>query len=340
MNKVIYLGNQLSKHGFTPTSVETLGERLKEKFQIIQASSKKNQLIRLLHMWWTIIKHRNASYLIIDTYSTSAFVYAWTSAKLAGWFNLPYIPILHGGNLPNKAKKDTKQIQKYFDAAHQIACPSNYLKVEMEQIVAGNYQVIPNYIDLQDYNYTAKAASLPHGIKILWVRSFHEKYNPTLAVQVLHQLIEKGYKNCELCMVGPDKDGTMAQVKQLAQQLAVDQQLKITGRLSKKEWIKLSSAYNLFINTTQVDNTPVSVMEAMALGFPVVTTNVGGIPYLFENQKEGLMVPPNNCEAFVDVIEKLYANPELADSIAKHARKKAESWDWKEIRRLWEIALS
>ena len=55
--------------------------------------------------------------------------------------------------------------------------------------------------------------------------------------------------------------------------------ITITGILRKAEWIELSKDYDVFINTTNVDNMPVSVIEAMALGMPIVSTNVGGIPF-------------------------------------------------------------
>ncbi len=49
---------------------------------------------------------------------------------------------------------------------------------------------------------------------------------------------------------------------------------------------------DIFLNTTNVDNTPVSVIEAQAAGLCVVSTNVGGIPFLLENGKDALLVPP------------------------------------------------
>ena len=103
-------------------------------------------------------------------------------------------------------------------------------------------------------------------------------------------------------MVGPDKDGSLSVVKQKATDLDVLDSIYFTGRLSKKEWISKSCDFSFFINTTNADNTPVSVMEAMALGFPVITTNVGGIPYLFINGVEGIQVPANDANAMADAI--------------------------------------
>ena len=108
-----------------------------------------------------------------------------------------------------------------------------------------------------------------------------------------------------------------------------------TGLLSKKQWLELSVTHDIFINTTNFDNTPLSVLEAMALGLPVVTTNVGGIPYIVANGKNGITIPPNDVTAFVNAIIKLVENPILAKEISKIARQGVEKFDWQIIKHEW-----
>ncbi len=105
--------------------------------------------------------------------------------------------------------------------------------------------------------------------------------------------------------------------------------------LSKNEWIALSQDFDIFINTTNFDNMPVSVMEAMALGLPVISTNVGGLPFLIENDIDGILVAPNNSKAFVNAIEKLCNNPLKASNISQNARLKMEEYDWQKVKHSW-----
>lgn len=331
---LIYIGNKLSQHGFTPTSVETLGPRLAAKFDLISASSIRSKPLRLLEIWWVIWTNRRADYLLIDTYSTSAFVFAWTSARLARVLNLKYIPILHGGDLPKRIVTSPGRLSRLLKDAEKVVCPSQYLMDEMKRLVARDYEIIPNFIDLQEYPYSKKSIGKNDIIKLFWLRSFHKIYNPHLAVQILKALRDRGY-NCQLCMVGPDKDGSMETVRKLAVKLEVSSCIKITGRLAKADWVLLSKEYNLFINTTDVDNTPVSVMEAMALGFPIVTTNAGGIPYLLENDKQGMVVLPGRVDLFLDAIEILIADKEKCVEMGASARRTAESWDWELVSKKW-----
>lgn len=337
---ILYLGNQLGIYGFTPSSVETLGNRLKDLYDVTQGSSMRNQILRLLHMWYLILKNRNVDFILIDTYSTKGFIFAWTSSILANLFKIKYIPILHGGALPKRAQKSPNLLSYYLKNAYSVVCPSNYLKVEVGKVLGGEYKVIPNYIDINNYPFKERCLEDNNSIKLLWVRSFHEIYNPNLAVRIIRQLHDLGHLNSKLCMVGPDKDGSLEKTKLLARELGVIDFIEFVGLLSKKEWIELSKSYNIFINTSNVDNTPVSVIEAMALGFPIVSTNVGGIPYLFEDKKEGVMVGANQTVEFVRVIEKLVSDPLYMQDLSRNARKRAENMDWLRIKEEWNKLLS
>lgn len=171
--------------------------------------------------------------------------------------------------------------------------------------------------------------------RLLWVRSFHKLYNPLLAIDVLASLKED-YPNASLCMIGPDKDGSLSLAKQRAASLKVEDSIMFTGLLSKRDWIAKSADFDIFINTTNFDNMPISVIEAMALGLPIVSTNVGGLPYLIDNGKEGLLVEPDSVNNFVSAIKIILTDNKLAIDLSKNARLKAESFDWENIAPHWK----
>ena len=150
-------------------------------------------------------------------------------------------------------------------------------------------------------------------------------------------MLKKKGMDASLCMVGPDKDGSLNHCKKIATQLNLP--ITFPGLLQKKEWIELSKDYNIFINTTNFDNMPVSVMEAMALGMPVISTNVGGMPFLLDNKENGVLVPANNPEAFVDAIIELCAQPEKVKNLTQNARTKMEGFDWEKVKHRWDDVL-
>ena len=161
-------------------------------------------------------------------------------------------------------------------------------------------------------------------------------YNDYKKSNELKILQNKGYA-AQLCMVGPDSDGSLREVQELAKALQVE--VTFMGKLSKTEWTNLSKAYNVFINTTNFDNTPVSVIEAMALGLPVVSTNVGGMPFLIKDQEQGLLVPPHDAQAMADAILQLFDSPELRETIIAKAREQVEQFDWQKVKSLWDAVI-
>jgi glycosyltransferase involved in cell wall biosynthesis len=103
-------------------------------------------------------------------------------------------------------------------------------------------------------------------------------------------------------MIGPDKgDGSFEETRQIAAELGVMSRISFPGPVLKTETPAWLDQGDIFLNTPEVDNTPVSVLEAMACGLCVVSTNVGGLPYLLENEADALLVPPNSVEGMAAV---------------------------------------
>jgi glycosyltransferase involved in cell wall biosynthesis len=329
LKKLLYIGNKLSKHGFNKTTVEIVSELLKhEGFEVTTASDKKNFVLRVLDMLFTISKKATKTdYIIIDTYSTKAFWYAILCSQLARFLNIKYIPILHGGNLPNRLTKNPKLCQLVFKNAYYNIAPSNYLKETFEKVGFTNVIYIPNSIEITNYPFKNRNIFLPN---LLWVRAFAAIYNPKMAIDVL-AIIKQQYPEATLTMVGPDKDGSLVTTKKYADSLGL--KVNFTGKLSKKEWIKLAEKHTIFINTTHFDNTPVSVIEAMALGLPVLSTNVGGIPFLITHNENGFLV--NDNDTMANEIMQIIDNSERAIAVVNSAKSLVNSFDWEVVKEKW-----
>lgn len=282
-----------------------------------------------MDMIFSVFIHKNETDLVlIDTYSTQNFYYAYIVARCCKFLSLPYIPILHGGNLPNRLKKDKHKSDFLFKNARINVSPSKYLLKAFDDFGYENTVYIPNTIEIKYYTFFKRKCEP----KLIWVRSFSEIYNPMLALKVIERLLPE-FPQLSLCMVGPEKDGTLEQGKAYAKKNNLP--VTFTGKLEKEAWIKHSENYSIFINTTNFDNTPVSVIEAMALGLQVVSTNVGGIPFLLEHDKDALLVEPNNDKAFADAVRKILQHPEFAEKLVLKARNKAETFDWEKVKPHW-----
>ncbi|MDR6846437.1 glycosyltransferase family 4 protein [Flavobacterium granuli] len=334
MKNLLYIGNKLSKHGVTPTTIEILGPLLEQEgFIVSYSSSEKNKVLRFVAMIWSVFRYRNVDCVLIDTYSTTNFWYAFAISQLCRLFGLKYIPILHGGNLAFRLKNNPQICQMIFKYSFQNVSPSLFLIEQFKLEGYENVIHIPNSIELENYPFLERENAKPN---LLWVRSFAKIYNPMMAVEVF-SVIKNKYPEATLCMVGPEKDGSLLHAKQKAKDLKLD--ILFTGKLSKQDWINKSKEYDIFINTTHFDNMPVSVIEGMSLGLAVVSTNVGGIPFLLENQNDALLIPDNDVEKMVEAIDRLIGDSDLVSKITANARRKSEQFDWNVVKKEWMTIL-
>ncbi len=333
---VLYIGNKLSGKGKTVSTIDTLSLLLEgEGFVVLTASSKKNKLFRFFDMVLTTLRYSpRVSYVLIDTYSTQNFYFAVAVSKLCRILKIPYVPILHGGNLPSRLKESPKLSKKLFKGAKTNVTPSRYLLEEFKAKGYHNLTHIPNSIQIDKYPFLLRKEISP---KLLWVRSFTEIYNPLLAIETLKGLIERGIM-ASLTMVGPEKDGSLEKCRFEVEKYNLP--VIFTGKLKKEEWIALSKSSDIFINTTNFDNMPVSLIEAAALGLPIISTNVGGIPYMFNHDETAILIQPNDANAFVVAIQDLLTNPSNAEAISLKARKKVEEFDWKNVKHKWLALMS
>lgn len=313
------------------TSIETLGKFLEEEgFNLYYASSKKNKLFRMLEMVFMTFKYaKKVDYVLIDTYSTKNFWYAFLISQQCRILGIKYIPKLHGGNLPNRIIRSRFFSNLIFKNAHINIAPSLYLYETFKKSGYTNLRYIPNTIELQIYSPSVKEYKTP---KLLWVRSFAKIYNPLMAVKVFMK-IKSVFPEAKICMVGPKKDDSFSKTQRFAKTHNID--VVFTGKLTKKEWIELSKEYNVFINTTHFDNTPISVIEAMALGIPVVSTNVGGIPYLLEHNSNALLVNDDDVEDMTNQIHRLFNEPNLARNLTLKGKESVVNFDWELVKKQW-----
>ncbi len=328
---ILYIGNKLSDPKANPTSHKALVKGLTlEGFHVYSASSLKNKYLRLADMVFTFLKNStNFEIVLIDVYSTQNFWYAITIARLSRLFNKKYIPILHGGDLKKRFENSTYATEKLLKNAFHIVSPSLYFKNEVIRLGYQKVDHIPNPIFITNYKFKNRSVFQP---KLLWVRAFSEIYNPLMAIKAFEIIIEK-HPNAQLCMVGPDKDSSMQICKKYAEEAKLP--VNFTGKLKKREWTKIASDFDIFINTSNIDNSPLSVIEAMALGLPIITTNVGGMPFLIDHEQNGILIEKENPKELSRWIEWLLDHPEQTSDMAGRAREKVINLDWYKIKKDW-----
>jgi glycosyltransferase involved in cell wall biosynthesis len=119
----------------------------------------------------------------------------------------------------------------------------------------------------------------------------------------------------------------------------LEDRVSLPGNVPKQRVPQALNSGDIFLNTTNVDNTPVSVIEAMACGLCVVSTNVGGLPHLLESGQDSLLVQPSQPSAMAAAVRQILSEPALAERLSRNARAKAEQFDWSNILPQWEALI-
>ena len=316
----------------------SLAQRLKKNgYHVITVSARENQVLRLLDMLWiTFSKRRQYQLAQIDVFSGKAFIFAEACAALLTRLKKPFILTLHGGRLPEFSMLYPHRVKHLLINAAVVVTPSLFLQNGLASF-RSDIKLIPNPINLDATIYRRRDHIKPN---LIWVRAFHEIYNPILAVQVLN-VLKARFPEMNLTMIGPDKgDGSLEHLLASAEELQIMDRLRVIQGVPHHEIPSLLDRADIFINTSNYDTSPRSLVEAMGNGLCIVTTNVGGIPYLVSDHQEALLVPPRRIDAMSDAIQLLLTNYDLAAKLSYQARKKAEKFDWPAILQHWEKLIS
>lgn len=334
---VLVIGNFLSTSLGTRSVCEDLALRLRESgWLVLTASAHRRRWPRLLDMLATAWRQRRRYEVAqVDVFSGHAFFWAeavcWTLRRA----DKPYVLSLHGGYLPDYAARWPQRVRRLLESAATVTTPSPYLLHRLRSC-REDLRLVPNPLDVRAFRCRLRGRPVP---RLVWVRAFHRLYNPMLAPRVVARLI-RDFPEIRLTMLGPDKgDGSLQETREVARELGVAGNIDWPGAVTKTDIPQWLDRHDIFLNTTNADNTPLSVMEAMASGLCIVSTNVGGIPDLVSPEREALLTPPNDEVAMGAAVRRILTDPVLANNLSWHARQKAELFDWAAILPQWDSVL-
>lgn len=318
--------------GHTPTPAEILSDLFEDAgYAVASASALLNRYMRLADIVKTLIRQRNnADILIIDVYGGRSFVVEDIASQLGQQLGLRVVMFLHNSTFPQFMARFPGWARRVLGRADALITPSEFLA---RAIIPYRFQaqVIPNVIDLSAYKYQHRQTVSP---RLFWMRRFYPYYNPKMAVRVLAR-VRTTMPEATLVMAGRD-DGVEDEVRQLATALGVADAVRFTGFLGMEEKIREGNSADIFLNTNNVDNMPVSVIEACAMGLPVIATDVGGIRDLLTDGETALLVPDDSVEAMVEAVHRLVREPGLAGRLSANGKQLAESSSWQRVRPQWE----
>jgi len=223
---------------------------------------------------------------------------------------------------------------RVLNRAAEIITPTAYLQSAVRNHGL-DAQIIPNIIDLSEYQFRNRRNVR---LRLFWMRSFHSIYNPMMAIEVLAQLRRQSL-DATLVMAGRDK-GLLQNVRRELKCRGLESAVRFVGYLDSEGKRREGSDADIFINTSHIDNAPVALIEAGAMGLPIVSTDVGGIRELFGHGRGAILIPDGDSEAMADALCRLWSEPELAERLSRNGRLVAEQCSWSRVGPKWHDSIS
>jgi glycosyltransferase involved in cell wall biosynthesis len=217
---------------------------------------------------------------------------------------------------------------KINGARHVVTCTSynkSYLENLAHENVSDKVTFIPHGLDLTLYEPRPKIGGISGIPRILSVGTLTERKGFVHLIRACHGLRNRGHKFvCNIVGDGEQRED----LEKLIGELSLENSVVLLGALRHEEVIEQYQHATLFVlpciqsTTGDLDGIPNVVAEAMAMGLPVVSSRISGVPELVEHEISGLLVGPGDEPALTDAMERLLNEPTTRETLGQMALRR------------------
>ena len=272
---------------------------------------------------------RVPKYDVIHIFSASylSFVLAPTPAMLvARLFRKRVLLNYHSGEAEDHLTRWRSALLT-IKLAHQAVVPSQYL-VKVFAKFQTPAVAINNLIELDDFVFHERQPLRP---VFLSNRNLEKHYGVEHVLRAF-AIIQQNIPEAELTIAGNGPE--RAALEALAQTLGL-QHTTFVGRIEHSEIVAQYKRAHIYLNASEIDNQPLSILEAFACGLPIVTTNAGGIPDMVTDGESGFVVNRGDYETMAARALELLQNSQLANSMARCGRDECQKYSWERVGAEW-----
>ncbi|MEW6704325.1 MAG: glycosyltransferase family 4 protein [Pseudomonadota bacterium] len=230
----------------------------------------------------------------------------------------------HGGAADAFLQRQRMLVLPVLKAAHALLVPSSFL-VEVFRRHGLVADELPNIMPLERFAFRLRERLVP---RVLMARHLQPVYNPACGIRAFAQLAGT-HPEARLTVAGDGPE--RARLDRLCAELGIADRVRFTGNVDNERMRAELQSHDLLLNSSRVDNQPVSLLEAFACGLPVVSTAVGGIPHMADDGREALLAPDDDPQALAEQMRRLVDDPALARRIVEAAHERVQAHDWSRI---------
>ncbi|HTD48244.1 MAG TPA: glycosyltransferase family 4 protein [bacterium] len=280
-----------------------------------------------------LLRLRQTDLVVVSSAAYWSFMLGTVPAMLAGRiFGKRVVLNYHAGEAADHLARWGLRVHPWLRVAHEIVVPSEYLRGVFARH-GYRTRVIRNVVDTSRFRYRDRSPLRP---RLLSTRNLDTIYRVDNTLAAFARVKARCPEaTLTVAGFGPEE----GRLRRLAASLGAAG-IRFTGRVEPEDMPRLYDDADIFLNSSVVDNQPVSVLEAFAAGLPVVSTAVGDLAALVRDGETGLVVPSGDPGAMADAAMTLLDSSERAAAMARRARQETERYTWAHVRHEWAAVCS
>jgi glycosyltransferase involved in cell wall biosynthesis len=272
-------------------------------------------------------------YHVMANSGWSWHLFAAPAVWMAAWSGKPVVVNYRGGEADAFFSAALTWVRPTMARADAIVVPSGFLETVFARR-GWRTRVVPNVIDLARFHSAHRAGS-GSAPRILVARNLEPIYDNATALRAF-QIVRQTIPDARLTVAGSGPERVA--LEQLARQLELADAVEFVGRIDNDDMARLYQASDLMVNPSLADNMPISILEALACGVPVVSTDVGGIARIVQHGKTALLVPPGQAGAMAVAMLQVLNDPAMANALCQAGLESVRQYTWENVRlRLFDV---
>lgn len=323
--KILLICNYKPGVGGISGQVESLQRNLREENHTADIFSTKTSFFRRLMLPLRLrSKARNYDILHIHCCSGWGFLPAVVGVTVGRWLKKRIVLTYHGGGGEAFFDKYARLVHHYLTRTDVNIVLSGFLAKAFDKHKI-RCTIIPNIIEFDKTQFRLRERLLPHYI---CTRAHEKLYNIPCILKAFRE-VQVVMPDANLVLVGNGDEHEnlirMVQVLDL-------KNVTFTGRVDNNDIYRQLDSADIFLSSPTIDNMPVSVLEAMNAGLLVISSSVGGVPYMVENNKTGLLFESGNDDELSKKMLWAILNQAETKDIIQQARCTVEEYCWDNIK--------
>ncbi len=244
----------------------------------------------------------------------------------------PVVINYRGGQAREFLSSQARWVMPVMRRAQAMVVPSGFLREVFAEWRLDS-RVIPNIVMLERFRFKPEARIAdPRAPVIAVTRNLESIYGVGVALRAFAGLLSEA-PGARLLIAG---EGPQAEsLREQAEELGIAAHTEFLGRLDREAMIALYQRADILLNASRVDNTPNSLIEAMAVGVAIVSTRAGGIPFLVEDGHNALLCAVSDDECLRKALSRLLRDGDLYGHLVENGRKTVEAFGWGTVRGQW-----